>query len=87
MYLNCSHENNKLIQEMNKEIKKSLEIINSIEKVRSKNNKNWMDLVRLSLKLDFKKTSEILYHINSQDKKISKLAKKIYTLSKKNINK
>jgi len=72
---------------MNKEIKKSLEIINSIEKVRSKNNKNWMDLVRLSLKLDFKKTSEILYHINSQDKKISKLAKKIYTLSKKNINK
>jgi len=87
MYLNCSHETNKLIQEMNKEIKKSLEIINSIEKVRSKNNKNWMDLVRLSLKLDFKKTSEILYHINSQDKKISKLAKKIYTLSKKNINK
>jgi len=87
MYLNFSHETNKLIQKMNKEIKKSLEIINSIEKVRSKNNKNWMDLVRLSLKLDFKKTSEILYHINSQDKKISKLAKKIYTLSKKNINK
>mgnify|MGYP001079203817 FL=1 len=87
MYLNFSYETNKLIQKMNKEIKKSLEIINSIEKVRSKNNKNWMDLVRLSLKLDFKKTSEILYHINSQDKKISKLAKKIYTLSKKNINK
>ena len=87
MYFNFSYETNKLIQKMNKEIKKSLEIINSIEKVRSKNNKNWMDLVRLSLKLDFKKTSEILYHINSQDKKISKLAKKIYTLSKKNINK
>jgi len=72
---------------MNNEIKKSLEIINNIEKVRSKNNKNWMDLVRLSLKLDFKKTSKILYHINSQDKKISSLAKKIYTLSKKNIKK
>ena len=30
----------------------SLKIINQIEKIRSKNNKNWMDLLRLSFNLD-----------------------------------
>ena len=72
---------------MSKQLNKSIKIVNDIEKIRSKNNKNWMDLVRLSLKLDFKRTSKILYHINNQDKKISNLAKKIYLLSKKNIKK
>tara|TARA_B110000046_G_scaffold185993_1_gene231134 strand:+ start:1288 stop:1506 length:219 start_codon:yes stop_codon:yes gene_type:complete len=72
---------------MNKQFKESIKIINEIQKVRSKNNKNWMDLVRLSLKLDFKKTSKILYHITNQDKKISGLSKKIYALSKINIKK
>ena len=72
---------------MSKQLNKSIKIVNDIEKIRSKNNKNWMDLVRLSLKLDFKQTSKILYHINNQDKKISNLAKKIYLLSKKNIKK
>lgn len=62
-------------------------IIDKIQNTRSKNNKNWMDLVRLSLKLDFKKTSKILYHITNQDKKISGLSKKIYALSKINIKK
>ena len=33
----------------NTKIKKFLAIIKKIEKVRSKNNKNWMDLYRLSL--------------------------------------
>ena len=32
----------------NKNIKKYLAIIKQIEKVRSKNNKNWMDLYRLA---------------------------------------
>lgn len=68
---------------MSKQLNKSIKIVKDIEKIRSKNNKNWMDLVRLSLKLDFKQTSKILYHINNQDKKISNLAKKIYLLSKK----
>ena len=68
---------------MNKQLKESIKIINKIEKIRAKNNKNWMDLVRLSLMLDHKKTSRILYQINSHDKKISNLAKQIYNLSKK----
>ena len=55
-------------------------LIKSVEKIRSRNNKNWMDLLRLSLKLDFKSTSKILKDIVSDDKKISDLAKKIYRL-------
>ena len=55
-------------------------LINKIQKIRSKNNKNWMDLLRLSLKLDFKTTAKILKDIVSDDKKISDLAKKIYKL-------
>jgi|TARA_Y100000031_G_C8024514_1_gene294183 hypothetical protein len=64
----------------NRKIKKGLLLISQIQKIRSKNNKNWMDLLRLSLKLDFKTTSKILKDIVSDDKKISDLAKKIYRL-------
>ena len=61
-------------------IKKGIKIINSSEKIRSKNNKNWMDLLRLSLELDFNKTSNILNKILKDDTRISKLAKKINKL-------
>ena len=63
----------------NKEIiKKSIKIVNQIQKIRTKNNKNWMDLLKLSLRLNHKQTSRILKDIVSDDKKISDLAKKIY---------
>ncbi len=64
----------------NKKFKKALNLINNIQKIRSKNNKNWMDLLRLSLKNDFKTTAKILKDIVNDDKKISDLAKKIYRL-------
>jgi len=68
-------------QEKNlKKIKKGLKIIDQIEGIRSKNNKNWMDLLRLSLELDFDKTSKIIKEICKDDKRISILAKKIYQL-------
>lgn len=60
--------------------KKDLSIFNKIEKIRSKNNKNWMDLLKLSLKLDFKSTSKILKEIVKDDRKISNLAQKISDL-------
>ena len=63
-----------------KKIKKGLKIINQIQKIRSKNNKNWMDLLKLSLKLDFKSTSRILKEIVKDDRKISNLAQKISDL-------
>lgn len=72
---------------MNKQYKSSIKLVNKIEKIRSKNNKNWMDIVRLSLRLDFKETSRILYQINNHDKKISEMAKKIFILSKKKTKK
>jgi len=62
---------------MNQKIKKSLKIINQIQKIRSKNNVNWMDLLRLAVKLDHKTTSEIMSKIYLDDQKISSLAKKL----------
>ncbi len=63
-----------------KKIEKSLKLINQIQNIRSKNNKNWMDLVKLSLSLDFNKTSKILSEIYKYDNKIGKITKKIYKL-------
>ena len=61
-----------------KKIKKGLKLVNQIQKIRSKNNKNWMDLLRLSLKLDFNTTSKIIKEIVKDDRRIYQLAKKIY---------
>jgi 2-polyprenyl-3-methyl-5-hydroxy-6-metoxy-1,4-benzoquinol methylase len=52
-------------------------IINEISKVRSKNNVNWMDLLKLAFELDSKKASKIMKKINYDDKKISKLLSKL----------
>ena len=70
--------------ENKKHIKKSIRLVNQIQRLRSKNNKNWMDLLRLSLKLDFNLTSKILKEICKDDKRISNLAQKIYKLKKFN---
>jgi len=50
-----------------------------MEKIRSKNNKNWMDILRLSIKLDYKKTSNLIKQIHKHDSEISAIAKKIYS--------
>ena len=51
--------------------------INNIQKIRAKNNNNWMDLLRIALKHAPNETKKILKKINSQDKKIASLLKKI----------
>jgi len=61
-------------------IKKGLLLLSQIEKIRSKNNKNWMDVLKLSLELDFDRTAKIIKDINGADKRISDLARKIYKL-------
>ena len=61
-------------------LKTGIKLVNQIQKIRFKNNKNWMDLLKLSLQLDYRKTSKILKDIVRDDKKISNLAKKIYKL-------
>ncbi len=52
-------------------------LINQIEKVRRKNNKNWMDLLRISFKHDHKQAKIILKNIFLEDKKINRIVKKI----------
>ena len=44
-------------------------IINKIEKIRSKNNVNWMNILRLAFKLDPKAASKIMKKINYDDRK------------------
>ena len=52
-------------------------IIDKIQKIRSKNNVNWMDILKLAFKHDPKNASKILKKINSDDKRISYLVKKL----------
>lgn len=52
-------------------MKKKNKIINSIQKIRSKNNKNWMDLMRLAFKYAPDQASKIMKQINNLDKQIS----------------
>lgn len=56
---------------------KAKDLINQIEKIRSKNNTNWMDILRLGFKHDPKKASKIMSQIYLDDQKISKIVKKL----------
>ena len=52
-------------------------IISQIENVRKKNNKNWMDLLRLSFKYNPQVAKKIVKQIFSEDRRINKLVKKL----------
>ena len=56
---------------------KYLSIISKIEKIRSKNNVNWMNILRLAFKLDPVSAKKIMKKINYDDKKISNLLTKL----------
>ena len=58
-------------------MKKTNRLIKQIEKIRSKNNKNWMYILRLALDLDHNRTVKILKQIHKYDTEISKIVKKI----------
>ena len=62
--------------------KKALNYINQIQKIRSKNNSNWMDILRLSFKHDPKQASKIMSQIYKDDQKISNIVKKLVHISK-----
>ena len=65
------------------QIKKKAGIKNKlVEKIRGKNNKNWMDLLRLSYDVKPKETTEIINQILNKDEKLISLAKKLTKLSK-----
>ncbi len=72
--------NNKIIMRKIKDKKNN--IIKKIEKIRSKNNTNWMDLLRLSYDRAPNETANIMSRIYKDDAKISKLVQKL--IKKKN---
>lgn len=56
---------------------KYLNIINKIEKIRSKNNVNWMNILRLAFKKSPKQAAKIMSKIYQDDAKIGELVKKL----------
>ena len=56
---------------------KFYKIIDQIEKCRSKNNVNWMNVLRLAYSKAPKESIKIFSQIYREDKKISNLAKKL----------
>jgi len=69
-----------MASEMIKQIvksKKDLGIINQIQEIRAKNNKCWMDILRLSIKVAPNESKKIMQKINKYDAMISKLTKEL----------
>ena len=56
---------------------KYIKIIDKIEKIRKKNNTNWMDILRVAYTYAPKKTARIMGKIYHDDTKISRLAKEL----------
>lgn len=54
-----------------------LEIIKEIESVRSNNNKNWMDLVRLAFEYAPDQAKAIMSNINADDSKVTELLEEL----------
>ena len=65
-----------------KKINKYHQVINQIEKTRGKNNKNWMDILRLAFDHSPKEASKILKEIYKEE-----IAKKVPEYSYKTISK
>ena len=61
----------------NKTLNYYTKIIDEIEKIRGKNNTNWMNILRLSFKKSPEQTAKILSKIYVDDKRIGSLAKKL----------
>ena len=60
-----------------KKVERGLKLINQIQSIRAKNNKNWMDLYRLAFKSEPEKSVNIVKKILSKDKNITKLFTKL----------
>ena len=60
-----------------KKNKNYIKIINDIEKIRSKNNINWMKILKIAFKYSPNETAKVMSNIYNSDNKISKLVKKL----------
>ncbi len=61
----------------NKKIEQYLKIIDEIEKVRTRNNVNWMDILRLAFTHAPEEAKKLMKKIDHQDNRISELVKKL----------
>lgn len=52
-----------------------MEIIDQIEAIRGRNNKNWMDLLRLAFRHDPREAARIMTGIYVEDQEISRLVR------------
>ena len=62
---------------MTKSDKYYLDLITKIEKVRQKNNGNWMDILKIAFKHSPQETAKVMRNIYSDDNQVSKLVKKL----------
>ena len=60
-----------------KKNKNYIKNINDIEKIRSKNNINWMKILKIAFKNSPQETAKVMSNIYNSDNKISKLVKKL----------
>lgn len=68
---------NKIKSKSKSKSNNKMKIIDQVQSIRSKNNKNWMDLLRLAYSLDPKNTSKLIKSISKNDSKINQVLKKI----------
>ena len=61
----------------NKKVEKYLKIIDEIEKIRTQNNVNWMDVLRLAFIHAPNEAKKLMKKINKEDNKISELFEKL----------
>ena len=61
----------------NKQIEYYLKIIDEIEKVRTRNNMNWMDVLRLAFIHTPQEAKKLMKKIDHEDNRISALVKKL----------
>ena len=54
-----------------------LDLIKKIEKIRQKNNGNWMDILKIAFKHSPQETAKVMRNIYSDDNQVSKLVKKL----------
>lgn len=54
-------------------VEKKLKIIDEIQKIRTKNNVNWMDILRLAFRSNPEEAKKLVRKINDEDSRISEL--------------
>jgi|TARA_B100001964_G_C14196842_1_gene583839 hypothetical protein len=66
-------------REKEENIEYYLDIIDEIEKIRKKNNVNWMDILRLAFRNSPDEAKKLMMKVNTEDDRISVLLKKLST--------